>query len=59
MNGSRIIGMKAHLIVEQGIALVPEGRGIFGELTVAENLELGAFPEPRAGRASAQRSTRS
>lgn len=44
MNGRPIIGMKAHLIVEQGIALVPEGRGIFGELTVAENLELGAFP---------------
>ena len=44
MNGRSIAGMKAHLIVEQGIALVPEGRGIFGELTVAENLELGAFP---------------
>jgi branched-chain amino acid transport system ATP-binding protein len=35
--------MKAHRIVEEGIALVPEGRGIFGELTVAENLQLGAF----------------
>jgi branched-chain amino acid transport system ATP-binding protein len=44
MNGRPIIGMKAHLIVEEGVALVPEGRGIFGELTVAENLELGAFP---------------
>jgi branched-chain amino acid transport system ATP-binding protein len=44
MNGRSIAGMKAHLIVEQGVALVPEGRGIFGELTVAENLELGAFP---------------
>ena len=44
MNGKPITGMKAHLIVEEGIALVPEGRGIFGELTVAENLELGAFP---------------
>ena len=44
MNGTPLVGMKAHLIVEQGIALVPEGRGIFGELTVAENLELGAFP---------------
>lgn len=44
MNGRPVAGMKAHLIVEQGIALVPEGRGIFGELTVAENLELGAFP---------------
>jgi branched-chain amino acid transport system ATP-binding protein len=44
MNGKSIVGMKAHLIVEQGVSLVPEGRGIFGELTVAENLELGAFP---------------
>jgi len=44
MNGTPLVGMKAHLVVEQGVALVPEGRGIFGELTVAENLELGAFP---------------
>ena len=44
MNGVSITGMKAHQIVERGIALVPEGRGIFGELTVAENLQLGAFP---------------
>jgi branched-chain amino acid transport system ATP-binding protein len=44
MNGVSIAGMKAHRIVERGIALVPEGRGIFGELTVAENLQLGAFP---------------
>jgi branched-chain amino acid transport system ATP-binding protein len=43
MNGRQILGMKAHRIVEEGIALVPEGRGIFGELTVAENLQLGAF----------------
>ena len=44
MNGVSITGMKAHQIVERGISLVPEGRGIFGELTVAENLQLGAFP---------------
>ena len=43
MNGLPILGMKAHRSVELGIALVPEGRGIFGELTVAENLQLGAF----------------
>lgn len=47
MNGTRITAMKPHQIVEQGVALVPEGRGIFGDLTVAENLQLGAF----AGRA--------
>jgi branched-chain amino acid transport system ATP-binding protein len=35
--------LSAHKIVEAGLALVPEGRGIFGELTVRENLALGAF----------------
>jgi len=43
LEGSSLIGMPQHDIVEAGIALVPEGRGIFGELTVAENLALGAF----------------
>jgi branched-chain amino acid transport system ATP-binding protein len=39
-------------IVEAGLALVPEGRGIFGELTVRENLLLGAFARrARAGEA--------
>ena len=42
VNGKDVTALDAHLIVEQGIALVPEGRGIFGELTVAENLRLGA-----------------
>jgi branched-chain amino acid transport system ATP-binding protein len=43
INGKTVTTMKAHRIVEEGIALVPEGRGIFGDLTVAENLQLGAF----------------
>ena len=43
MNGRAIGRLKPHRIVEEGIALVPEGRGIFGDLTVAENLQLGAF----------------
>jgi branched-chain amino acid transport system ATP-binding protein len=43
MNGRVISGMKPHEIVEEGVALVPEGRGVFGELTVAENLRLGAY----------------
>jgi branched-chain amino acid transport system ATP-binding protein len=34
-----------HLIVERGIALVPEGRRLFGAMTVEENLGLGAFAE--------------
>ncbi|HEX5517985.1 MAG TPA: ABC transporter ATP-binding protein [Pseudolabrys sp.] len=44
MNGRQLAGISVHHIVEAGLALVPEGRGIFGELTVRENLLLGAFP---------------
>lgn len=40
----KILGRPAHDFPELGIALVPEGRGIFGDLTVAENLQLGAHP---------------
>ena len=41
--GSRELAMlPPHEIVEAGVALVPEGRGIFGDLTVRENLALGA-----------------
>ena len=36
-------GVPTHRIAERGVALVPEGRAIFGNLTVSENLELGAF----------------
>src|SRR5262249_2962042 len=43
-EGDDLTQLPAHRIVERGIALVPEGRGIFGELTVAENLQLGAYP---------------
>ena len=38
-----IAGMPAHKIVREGISQVPEGRRIFAEMTVEENLELGAF----------------
>jgi len=44
MAGRDVTHIPAYQIVEAGIALVPEGRGIFGELTVRENLLLGAFP---------------
>ncbi len=40
---SRIDGAKPDFIVDLGISLVPEGRGLFSKLTVLENLELGAF----------------
>ena len=41
--GSRIDGAEPDAIVDLGISLVPEGRGLFSKLTVLENLELGAF----------------
>ena len=34
---------KAHELVSKGVAMVPEGRGVFARLTVAENLKMGAF----------------
>ncbi len=43
VNGSDISSLNPHKIVEAGLALVPEGRGLFGDLTVEENLLLGAY----------------
>jgi branched-chain amino acid transport system ATP-binding protein len=43
LEGEDITGMKAHEIVMQGVIQVPEGRRVFGRLTVKENLEMGAF----------------
>tara|TARA_R110000751_G_scaffold189187_2_gene295182 strand:+ start:47443 stop:48633 length:1191 start_codon:yes stop_codon:yes gene_type:complete len=52
IDGHSINDEKPDRIVEAGLALVPEGRGIFGDLTVAENLELGAYGKRgRGGRA--------
>jgi len=42
-NGEDILSYKAHEIVFKGVAMVPEGRGIFARLSVAENLEMGAY----------------
>ena len=42
-NGQNITGVKPHIIVGKGISHVPEGRGIFANLTVQDNLELGGY----------------
>ena len=42
-DGTEIAGRKAHTLVPMGLAHAPEGRGIFLNLTVGENLKLGAF----------------
>lgn len=41
--GQNIAGVRAHEIVKKGISQVPEGRRVFAEMTVMENLDLGAF----------------
>ena len=46
--GKSLAGVPAHRIVGQGLALVPEGRRIFLQMTVEENLEMGAFTRPNA-----------
>jgi len=43
LNGQDLGKLPAHRIVEQGIVHVPEGRRVFGRLTVEENLEMGAY----------------
>lgn len=43
LAGQDLSEFKAHEIVAKGIVQVPEGRQIFGRLTVVENLEMGAF----------------
>ena len=38
-----LVGVSPHRIVRMGVSLVPEGRGIFANMTVRDNLEMGAF----------------
>jgi branched-chain amino acid transport system ATP-binding protein len=42
-RGEDLSHYRAHDLVAKGIAMVPEGRGVFAKLTVAENLEMGAY----------------
>lgn len=44
-NGESLAGMKPHRITRLGVALVPEGRRVYREMTVLENLEMGAYPK--------------
>jgi branched-chain amino acid transport system ATP-binding protein len=43
LEGEDLGPFKAHEIVTKGVAMVPEGRGIFARLSVAENLDMGAY----------------
>jgi branched-chain amino acid transport system ATP-binding protein len=42
-EGQDVTGMAAHKLVARGISMSPEGRGVFANLTVLENLEMGAY----------------
>jgi branched-chain amino acid transport system ATP-binding protein len=49
LEGEDLDGYKAHEIVYKGVAMVPEGRGVFAKLTVAENLDMGAYSRDDRG----------
>jgi branched-chain amino acid transport system ATP-binding protein len=42
-DDENIGNLRADIVVRRGVAMVPEGRGIFGKLSVEENLEMGAY----------------
>jgi len=52
-NGNDITARPAFELVRQGLALVPEGRGVFGRLTVEENLAMGAYSRRDRARVTA------
>lgn len=43
LDGENISEIPAHKLVYKGVAMVPEGRGVFSRLTVQENLDMGAY----------------
>jgi len=49
-DGQEITGMRTDLVVRRGLAYVPQGRIVFPQMTVLENLEMGAYVERDRGR---------
>jgi urea ABC transporter ATP-binding protein UrtE len=51
IDGADVTGMAAHRVSRRGVRIVPQGRGIFPRLSIAENLRIGAYlshePDPR------------
>ena len=46
LDGSDIVGLKAHQLVSLGVGYVPQTKNVFPSLTVKENLEMGCFLKP-------------
>ena len=46
--GKNIVGVPPHKVVAHGLAQVPEGRRVFLQMTVEENLQMGAFTRPNS-----------
>ena len=46
--GENIMGQPAHKLVGKGLAQVPEGRRVFLQMSVEENLEMGAYTQPKS-----------
>jgi branched-chain amino acid transport system ATP-binding protein len=51
LDGEDLAALRPHEVVYKGVAMVPEGRGVFARLTVLENLEMGAFSRKDKDRA--------
>ncbi|HSV93690.1 MAG TPA: ABC transporter ATP-binding protein [Desulfobacterales bacterium] len=49
-DGRSLVGLRPHQVTALGIALVPEGRRVYRDMSVHENLEMGAFPKSARGR---------
>ena len=53
-DGEAIAGRPSHAIVRRGITLVPEGRLVFPQMTVRENLQMGSYTQSAAAAARAE-----
>jgi ABC-type branched-subunit amino acid transport system ATPase component len=49
-DGKEIMGLRPDQVLRRGLAYVPQGRIVFPQMTVLENLEMGAYIEPDANR---------
>jgi branched-chain amino acid transport system ATP-binding protein len=52
-NGEDVTGLRPNLVLPRGLAYVPQGRIVFPQMTVLENLEMGAYTERDRGRVAA------